>query len=165
MRRIRRTVGIDAELVEELKSIARARGMSLANYLRKLIQEALLIESMGYFAPRALSEKRTELILSKLGFTLIPYDLVSNNLSEEDAEAKGISIGKALRELDIDPTEVIEMLSLDNQLAITQGESLIILPQSNRLKKLLASLIRGIAKGSGLSVSTSGNIIIINLRK
>lgn len=165
MRRIRKTVGIDAELVEELKSIARARGMSLANYLRKLIQEALLIESMGYFAPRALSEKRTELILSKLGFTLIPYDLVDSNLSEEDAETKGISIGKALRELDIEPAEVIEMLSLDNQLAVTQGESLIILPQSDRLKKLLASLIKGIAKGSGLSVSSSGNIIIINLRK
>jgi Ribbon-helix-helix protein, copG family. len=46
----RRTVGIDRDIMEKLKEIARKRGMGISQYLRKLIQEALELEKMGYYA-------------------------------------------------------------------------------------------------------------------
>ncbi|MCC6054347.1 MAG: CopG family transcriptional regulator, partial [Thermosphaera sp.] len=110
MRKSRKTIGVEAEYVELLKQIAVSRGMSIASYLKRLIEESVKIEEMGYFAPRALSERRIELILSKLGFTIIPWDITSEATSDEIALERGLVIGKTLRELGLNPVEVIELI-------------------------------------------------------
>jgi hypothetical protein len=161
LRKSRKTIGVEAEYVELLKQIAVSRGMSIATYLKRLIEESVKIEEMGYFAPRALSERRIELILSKLGFTIMPWDITSEPTSDEIALERGLVIGKTLRELGLNPVEVIELIGLSNQLIVIQGDNIIILPQYDPLRRKLSLLLKGIAKGAGLSIIESGETTII----
>ena len=161
MRKSRKTIGVEAEYVELLKQIAVSRGMSIAAYLKRLIEESVKIEEMGYFAPRALSERRIELILSKLGFTIMPWDITSEPTSDEVALERGLVIGKTLRELGLNPVEVIELIGLSNQLIVIQGDNIIILPQYDPLRRKLSLLLKGIAKGAGLSIVESGETTVI----
>lgn len=161
MRKSRKTIGVEAEYVELLKQIAVSRGMSIATYLKRLIEESVKIEEMGYFAPRALSERRIELILSKLGFTIMPWDITSEPTSDEIALERGLVIGKTLRELGLNPVEVIELIGLSNQLIVIQGDNIIILPQYDPLRRKLSLLLKGIAKGAGLTIIESGETTII----
>jgi len=161
LRKSRKTIGVEAEYVELLKQIAVSRGMSIASYLKRLIEESVKIEEMGYFAPRALSERRIELILSKLGFTIMPWDITSEPTSDEIASERGLVIGKTLRELGLNPVEVIELIGLSNQLIVIQGDNIIILPQYDPLRRKLSLLLKGIAKGAGLTIIESGETTII----
>jgi hypothetical protein len=161
LRKSRKTIGVDAEYVELLKQIAVSRGMSIASYLKRLIEESVKLEEMGYFAPRALSERRIELILSKLGFTIIPWDITSEPASDEIALERGLVIGKTLRELELNPVEVIELIGLSNQLIVMQGDNIIILPQYDPLRRKLSLLLKGIAKGAGLSIMEGGETTVI----
>ncbi|MEM1596773.1 MAG: CopG family transcriptional regulator [Desulfurococcaceae archaeon] len=161
MRKSRKTIGIDAEYAELLKNIARKRGMSIASYLRRLIDEAVKVEELGYFAPRALSEKKAEILLSKLGFTYTIPDLLKNEIGDDELLTRGLNMGRALIELGVDPVEVVELIGISNQLIATQGENIIILPQHEDYKRKLSTLLKGIAKGAGLSVVESGEVAII----
>ncbi|MEM4933173.1 MAG: CopG family transcriptional regulator, partial [Desulfurococcaceae archaeon] len=76
-------------------------------------------------------------------------------------ESKGVEIGKALAELGVDPYEVVEYISTINQVSITRGDNIILLPQTHVIKQKIVSFIKGIAKGSGLQVSTTGNLVVI----
>ena len=64
MSKSRRCIGIDIELAEELKNISKSRGMSIVNYLRKLLEELIDLEKQGYYVPELLHEKKIELVLS-----------------------------------------------------------------------------------------------------
>ncbi len=160
MRKNRKTIGVDAEYVELLKQIARNRGMSIASYLRELVENAVKLEDMGYYAPRALLEKQIEILLSRLGFSILPPDILNAKTDEEVVE-RGVVIGKTIRELGFSPVETIEFIGLSNQLIVSQGENIILLPQYDPVKKKLALLLKGIARGSGLTVIESGETTII----
>ncbi|MEM1779857.1 MAG: CopG family transcriptional regulator [Desulfurococcaceae archaeon] len=161
MRKNRKTIGVDMDTASHIKEIASKRNMSIASYVKKLVEEALKLESLGYYAPRALAEKRIEILLEKMGFSLIPLEIANNESSDELAESKGVEIGKALAELGVDPYEVVEYISTSNQVSITRGDNIILLPQTHVIKQKIVSFIKGIAKGSGLQVSTTGNLVVI----
>lgn len=163
MSKNRRCIGLDIDLAEEIKNIAKLRGMNLVNYLRKLLDEVIEIEKQGYYAPDALYEKRLELLLSKLGFVYIPAELVEKIVNLEDVEVIGERIGKALVELEIDIAEFIERFALRNDIAIVQKNSLILIPATG-VKNIIRHLLIGIARASGLNVAVSGNTIIIRTR-
>lgn len=158
--RSRRTLGVDLELAEALKEIARSRGMSLVSYLRKLFEEAIEVERLGYFAPSVLRDKRIELVLSKLGFIYLPLDLLNNPQTPEAVEALGERVGSTLRELGIDSYEVIERITLGNGLGIVKEDSLILIPSSGP-KETVRRFLVGLARGSSLNISTSGDLVII----
>ena len=161
MRKNRKTIGLDAEYAELLKEIAKNRGMSIASYLRRLIDEAVKIEGLGYFAPRALSEKRAEIVLSRLGFIYTIPDALDNGFSDEDLLTRGVNIGRALIELGVNPLEVLELIGVSNQLIVIQGDNIIILPQHDKYKKRLSILLKGIAKGAGLNTVESGEVTVV----
>jgi len=158
--RSRRTLGVDLELAEALKEIARSRGMSLVSYLRKLFEEVIEVERLGYFAPSVLRDKRIELVLSKLGFIYLPLDLLNNPQTPEAVEALGERVGSTLRELGIDSYEVIERITLGNGLGIVKEDSLILIPSSGP-KETVRRFLVGLARGSSLNISTSGDLVII----
>lgn len=159
--RSRRTLGVDVELAEELKSVARSRGMSLVGYLRKLFEEVIDLEKTGYFAPGALKEKKADLILSKLGFTYIPLELLSNpSPTPKDAEALGERIGNTLRELGISSEEIIERLALSSGIGIARESSIILVPSSGP-REIVRHFLIGLARGCNLDVSASGSIAVI----
>jgi hypothetical protein len=161
LRKSRKTIGVDAEYAELLKEIARGRGMSIASYLRRLIDEAVKVEDLGFFAPRALSEKRAEILLSRLGFTYSLPDILSKEYTDEELLSRGVSIGRAIVELGVNPLEVIELIGVSNQLIVIQGDNIIILPQHEEYKRRLSILLKGVAKGAGLNTLDSGEVTII----
>jgi len=165
LRKSRKTLGLDAEYAELLRELARKRGMSTAAYLRKLVEEAAKLEEMGYFAPRALSERRVELVLSKLGFTISVPELIAGNASDEEVVNRGVSIGRALVEIGVDPAEVVELIGLSNQLVVARGDNVVMLPQHDPYKQKLALLLKGLAKGAGLNTVDSGGVTVILLGK
>lgn len=164
-KKTRKTIGIDAEYVELLKDIASKRGMSTTSYLRKLLDEVVRVETMGLFAPRALSERRSEIVLHRFGFIFVPSEVLNTNISDEELYNRGVTIGRTLLELDMNPLEVIELIGLTNQLIIPQGDNLVILPQYSELKRKLSQMLIGIAKGAELGVVESGEIKIIIPRR
>ncbi|ADV65563.1 ribbon-helix-helix protein, CopG family [Desulfurococcus mucosus] len=164
MRKSRKTIGVDAEYVEALKEVAKRRGTSISSYMRQLIDEVLRIESAGYYAPRALMERWIEILLSKVGFTYV-YPEVLEVSDPVELERRGERLGSTLVELGVDPVKLVELLGVGTGTAISQGESIILIPQENPLKSRMLHLIRGMAKGAGLSISSSGSLVIISPRK
>ncbi|MEM1541306.1 MAG: CopG family transcriptional regulator [Ignisphaera sp.] len=164
MSKSRRCIGIDTELAEELKNISKARGMSIVNYLRKLLEELIDLEKQGYYVPDLLHEKKIELVLSKLGFVYVPSEVVSETLKPEDVETIGEKIGKALIELDLDIEEIIERIAIKNDIAIVQRNSIILIPTVG-VKEMIKYILIGIAKAAGIPVSTSGSTVMIRSKR
>ncbi|MCY0867951.1 MAG: ribbon-helix-helix protein, CopG family [Desulfurococcus sp.] len=161
MRKNRKMINLEAEYVDAIKEIARRRGLSISSYIRQLLDEALRVESMGYYAPRALMERWIELLLVKAGFTYIHPDI----LTVEDLgviEEKGVKLGRVLSELGADAMKIIELLGSEAGVAVVQGSSIILLPQEDKIKSKMLSLIKGVARGAGLTVSVSGSLTIIS---
>lgn len=162
MRKTRKTISVEAEYVELLKEIAKSRGMSISSYIRRLIMEVGKAEEMGLFAPRALSEKRAEVLLNRFGFTLVPLDIVTGSINDEELLNRGMAIGKTMAELEIEPFEVIELIGLSNHIVIPQGDNIVVLPQHDEIKRKLSVLLVGIAKGADLKLTQSKDIVIIS---
>ncbi|MCX8184872.1 MAG: hypothetical protein RMI56_00350 [Sulfolobales archaeon] len=159
--RSRRTLGVDVELAEELKKIAKSRGMSLASYLRMLFEEVINTEKSGHFAPGVLREKRAELVLSKLGFSYLPLELLdTQTLTPEYAEALGMKLAAVISELGISCEEVIEKISLSSGIGVLQEDAVILIPTSGP-KEILRRFLIGLARGSSLRVSTTGSLVVV----
>lgn len=162
MARSRRTIGLDLELAEELKSIASSRGMSIVGYLRRLIEEVVELERMGHFAPDALREKRVELVLSRLGFAYVPLELLGHSTSPEAAESYGEKLGAALRELGVSCGELVERLSLANGVGVLKEDSVILVPSSGP-REVLRRFLAGLARGASLSVTAVGDLVVVRI--
>lgn len=159
----RRTLAVDADLAEEIKAVAKSRGMSLVSYLRKLFAEALEIERLGYFAPNALRERKIDLMLSRLGFTYLPLDLLESSSSPESAEALGERIGRTLGEMpDVNAVELVERMVLENNVGIVSEDS-IVLPPMSGARELVRRLIVGLARGLSLAVARVGDLVVVKV--
>ncbi|MEL9997889.1 MAG: hypothetical protein QXH99_05290 [Sulfolobales archaeon] len=163
----RKTVGLDTSIVSELRGIALRRGMNLVSYLRKLITEAIELEKRGYYAPRALAEKRVEYLLNSFNFIYVPVELVSNSLSSDslrNAREFGIRLGMTLKELGVNAYEFIEFLGNSSGILIFESDKVIVTPVSDG-KSLIAELIKGLALGSGLECSEGKGVFVIKVPK
>ena len=137
--------------------------MSIASYMRKLIASAIQLEKMGYFAPKALEDKKLETILSTFNFAYIPLDILSLNGSVEKTKALGEMIGKALKEMGIDIYTVVEYLGASTRTIVSHGDRIVIVPTPNNA--MVSELVKGIARGGGLEIQESGGLAIINIPK
>ncbi len=158
----RRTLALDADIIDKLKEIAKKRGTTLSNYLRSLLREAIDLEDRGYYAPKALRERKYEYLLMNLGFTYVPKELLNY---ESDSTLEGISerLGSVLRELGINVVEIIDILSSSCSNVITDSKRIVILTLPNSHDYLIAKLIAGIAKSAGLNVKDEGALISIEI--
>lgn len=154
-------MGLDEELARELKEIAKLRGMSIASYMRKLIKSALELEKMGYFAPKALEDKKLETVLATFNFTYLPLELLNTNNSPKDARALGEMIGAVLKEMGVDIYSVVEYIGSSTKTIITHKDKLVIV--STPGGAAIGELIKGIAKGGGLDIYESGGLSVINM--
>lgn len=161
--RSRRNLGVDVDIAEGLKEVANSRGMSMASYMRKLFEEVVEVERLGHYAPGALAEKRVELILSRLGFTYVPADLIERHADPNTALNIGEKIGNTLKELDVRIEEFIEKTALNAGIAVARDDSIVLLPVSD-VKEVLKNLILGMARGYGLKVTNLGNLTIIKIK-
>ncbi|MEM1651110.1 MAG: hypothetical protein QXH94_04910, partial [Sulfolobales archaeon] len=106
-------------------------------------------------------EKKTELVLSKLGFAYIPLDLLdSQPVAPEVIEARGEKLGATLRELGINCEEIIERISLSNGIGILKENTIILIPSSGP-REILRRFLIGLARGCSLEVSSVGDLAII----
>ncbi len=158
----RKTVGLDRELVSELRSVAISRGMNLVSYFRKLVKEAVELERRGYYAPRALSEKRFEYFLKSFNFIYVPADVLGNSLGDDllkSAREFGERLGVTLKELGVDVYEFIEFLGNSTSSLIYENDRVIVAPVGDG-RRLTTELIKGMALGGGLECEDRGVFIV-----
>ena len=158
----RKTIGLDSELVNKLKEVASKRGVTLSNYLRMLISEALMLEELGHYAPRALRERRIEYILENLGFIFVPKQILGNS-GASNAEEVGVRIGLVAKELGIQPLDLIELLSRSVGNAVIDSNKIVLIKSPSDLRSLIADLIKGISASTGLEVQSSESMIVIKI--
>ncbi len=159
----RKTLALDEEIINKLKEIAVKRGTTLSNYLRNLFGEVIDLEERGYFAPKALREKKFEYILNSLGFIYIPKDLIGN-LRSDHIERIGSKLGIVLKELKINIADVIELLTTQSQgSVITESNKVVLIAMPGTIEYYLNKLIAKIAKTSGLNVNDTDTLITIEL--
>ncbi len=156
----RKTLALDSALVDGLKAAARRRGLTLSNYLRSLIKEALMLEELGLYAPRALREKRIEHILEDLGFIFVPREALLPEKQSELAEEVGRRVGYVSKELGVEPAELVEFLSKYAGNVVMDSRRLIVLKDPERAD-FMVELLRGIAESAGLKVSSNESMVVI----
>ena len=166
----RKTLGLDADLAEELKDAARKRGLTLSNYMRALIKEALALEKLGYYAPRALKEKRAEYVLENLGFVLVPKEVLhaalrSSKLSDSEVAEIGRRVALVIKEVGVEPIELVELISKPLSTVISEPDKLVLIMPPDTTGQVLAGLIKGLSEGSGLNVEKNESIIVIKIPK
>jgi hypothetical protein len=168
MARARKTLGIDREIVEKIKIISKNRGMSVAEYIRRLLNSAILLEESGLFAPKILDDARYEHILSSFRFILFPQDLLINkDFSKEDymkAREYGEKIGRTFHEMLIDAQPFIEKLGESAGILIKRSNDLVVM-KTDDFRRIIAEMIAGVARGNGYKISETEQIITIDLNK
>lgn len=166
MPRSRRTLGLDRELVEKIKEIAKRRGMTLSEYLRALLQGAISLEEEGAFAPKILENAKYDLFISSLRFVLLPLDIfIERKYSSEEIETArqhGERIGKVLSEMLIDARPLIERIGGSVGLVLRRGSDLIIVKTNeNDYRRFFSELMIGIARGNGYKISETEQLVVI----
>lgn len=159
MRGSRKSVSVDSPLVEKLMYYAKARNMSLADYMRRLLEEAIAAESHGLYPPKLISERRIQVFLERLGFVLVPVEILEDGSDYKRIEERGEKIGRTIAELYPNPEKVLEEFIAATKIAIPQDNSYISFPFSDAKEKLRVFAI-GLARGIGLKVEKRGNIYI-----
>lgn len=157
-------MGLDKDLMERLKEVARKRSMGVSPYLRKLLSEALELEKMGYYAPRALKERRIQILLEMFNFGYMPFDVNTN----KDPRAYGRRLGEAIREIGGDVYSIIEYLGLMHKIAVVRDERITIVDigrvgDENSQRAVLIEILKGMAEGSGLPIKEIGSTAVIEM--
>lgn len=162
----RKTVGLDADLMESLKEVARKRGTGISPYLRRLVKEAIELEKLGHYAPRALREKRLEALLEMMNFAYVPVDEGLMRGSTDPREY-GRRLGEMIREVGGDVYSLIEYLGLMHKIAIVQEDRITVfsMPRSDGpdVRITTAEILKGMAEGGRLRIRDSGSTAVIEM--
>jgi hypothetical protein len=155
----RKTLALDSDLITRLKEVARKRGITLSNYMRSLIGEALKLEEIGVYAPRALREKRIEMMLEDLGFILTPKEVLDSSSNAVDV---GRRVGNVAKELGINGLELIELLSRYAGNVIVDSKRIVLLrnPLTN---KAMVDVVKGVSEAFNLKVSVNGTMLVVEV--
>ena len=139
----------------------------MAEYIRRLLNSAILLEESGLFAPKILDDARYEHILSSFRFILFPQDLLINkDFSKEDymkAREYGEKIGRIFHEMLIDAQPFIEKLGESVGILIKRSSDLVIM-KTNDYRRIIAEIMIGLARESGYRVLETEQIIILSLQ-
>ncbi|MGC9148047.1 MAG: hypothetical protein ACP5GI_01185 [Sulfolobales archaeon] len=170
MPRVRKTLGLDRELVERIKSVAMRRGMTLSEYLRRLLNVVVSLEEEGIFAPKLLEEARYDLIMSSLKFVYIPLDLLVDKKFSDDEIAKarihGERVGKVLSEMMIDIYPLMEKMGEILGVSFKKGDDLVFIKSlDNNYIRFILEFIIGVASGSGYIVNETNQLIYIRRKE
>ncbi len=107
----RKTIALDEDIVENIGDIARRKGVSLSNYLRRLLLAAINAEKHNINPEQALYEQIILRYMKMAGLTLSPIeDITSTNTSIW--ETAGRRLGLILRIRSIDRTRALKDASL-----------------------------------------------------
>lgn len=155
----RKPIMIDAKLVETLKRIASKHGMSLASYMRSLINSIVEAENRGLYAPLLLKQA---IIAYRLRQTdLIPLPLIAlDNVNTEILYSEGKNIGLLLKNLDISLEDALELFISRTLGIFHEGDKIILVASSERGKKLLA-FIKGLVESYNVRIEENENILVI----
>jgi len=99
-----------------------------------------------------------------VGFISI-HSVILNTRDPREVEEKGEVIGRLVTELGADPVELVELIGFENQVAVSQGDNMVLLPQDDELKNRIVYFTRVLARGAGLVVESTDSLTIISLRK
>ncbi|HEW63674.1 hypothetical protein IOK49_03175 [Fervidicoccus fontis] len=164
MRKNRKSIAADYDLAERLKEFSKNRGMNFSKYLNEILEQCVYAEKQGLYPPNLLKEKRRQYVLEKLGFVLLPSDIIEKAKDVGELEKYGESIGKTISELSNESFEIVEMLVNNMKIGFSQSDSVMLIP-SYGYQEFLRIFVVGIAKGAGLRVEKKGEFYLIYRNK
>ncbi len=162
----RRPVMLDSDTLSTLKDIASKYGMTLSSYLRALFSGVIDVESKGFFAPAII--RRTIVLnrLTKLGFSLVPRQVLDSctGINEEELVQLGRNLGSTLRFVGVEFTDLLDLVTENMQNVLREDNKVLLLPSNNRTDNMLRKLIKGIAEGYNLNTREEGDAMVIELQ-
>ncbi len=157
----RRSIMIDNEYAEILEKLAKRHGLSIASYLRSLINAAKEAEDRGYYAPRLLTRALIYEAFSRLRSIPTPVELICSDYNKAYSEGK--KIGLALRGLGLDVGEVLSLLVERTGIGAAEYSRLVLFGYTSGENLVIREFIRGVAEGAGYTVSEVGDSYVIKL--
>ncbi len=103
----RKTIALDEDIITSISDIAKKKGMSLSNYLRRLLTAAINVEKHGINPEQALYEQIILKYMKTAGLTFNPIEDISN-VNKSIWETTGKRLGLILRIREIDRTKALK---------------------------------------------------------
>ncbi len=97
----RKTIALDEDIIISISDIAKKKGMSLSNYLRRLLTAAINVEKHGINPEQALYEQIILKYMKTAGLTFNPIEDISNT-NKGIWEITGKRLGLILRIREVD---------------------------------------------------------------
>ena len=98
----RKTIALDEDLVNEISQIAKTKGMSLSNYLRRLLSAAIKAEEHGINPEQALLNNIILKYAYHVGLALSPVSNLFSSTSIDEWRNIGRKLGVVLRIKEVD---------------------------------------------------------------
>ncbi len=97
----RKTIALDEDIITSISGIAKRKGMSLSNYLRRLLTAAINVEKHGINPEQALYEQVILKYMKTAGLSFNPIEDISNtNKAVWETVGKRLGLILKIRELD-----------------------------------------------------------------
>ena len=103
----RKTIALDEDIIVSISDIARKKGMSLSNYLRRLLIATINVEKHGINPEQALYEQIILKYMKTAGLTFNPIEDISNT-NKNIWEIVGKRLGLILRIREVDRTRALK---------------------------------------------------------
>jgi len=157
----RKTIALDEDIVNRVAEVAKSKGISLSNYLRRLFLAAIKAEEHGLNPEQALLNQIILKYLHHVGMTYIPITLLKD--SNKEWKSIGYKLGVLLRIKSIDKETaiigtVMNILSSIGETTIERSRNTYrITCISNKVSKnvlnSIASMIEELAKQYNTTIS------------
>ena len=176
MVRRRKTIALDEDIIISVSDIAKRKGMSLSNYLRRLLTAAINVEKHGINPEQALYEQIILKYMKTAGLTFNPIEDL-NNTNKDVWETAGKRLGLILRIREVDKIRALKdtvllLLSGIGEITIEEKRdtvkiTCITTKTEKRGLEALEALILNLAKQLDVKLSThiDEGIIIIEFNK
>ncbi|ABM80837.1 hypothetical protein [Hyperthermus butylicus] len=154
----RKSIMLDEEHARILQELATRYGVTISGYVRSLVEAAAEAEERGFHAPSLIRRALLFEALARLGAVPVPRTLLGAGTRE--ARVEGERLGAALRELGLDVSELISLITDRLGLGIVDYNRVLIFRGS---KDPLVGYVVGLASGYGLRVVEREKVIVIEL--
>ncbi|MET1101496.1 MAG: hypothetical protein ABWW69_03325 [Pyrodictiaceae archaeon] len=139
----RRPLMVPIDIAEALKKVASKRGMTLASYIRALMEAIIEAERQGYYSPTLVKDA---LLLHKIlhsGMIPIPLEILKSCNNSDEARRISASIAGILVNLGIDLKDLLRILLAPLNLIVYEKEKIIVLP-TIKTYGVLSDVIKGL---------------------
>ncbi len=176
MAKKRKTIALDEDLVNEVSQIAKLKGMSISNYLRRLLSAAIKAEKHGINPEQALLNNIILKYAYHVGLALSPLSNLYNTVAIEEWKNIGRKLGVILKIKGVEKeialiNTTLNILSSIGEITIEKTRSTykITCVSAKADKKLLEAIVALLAElgkqyNAGVNALVEEGILVLEVR-